>query len=63
MPWYPERFHELREFSLQLGEWARLHPVRAWICVILVVLLLLLIIGLALGPTEVPGSIGSGVFR
>jgi hypothetical protein len=43
----------LREFLLRLREWARQHPVRAWICVICFVLLVLLIVGFAVGPTEV----------
>ena len=60
MPWYTERFHELREVSLQLGAWARLHPIRAWICVFLVVLLLLLIVGFAVGPTEVHAAAQTG---
>lgn len=49
VPWYTE-----------LREWARLHPVRAWICVILIVLLLLMIVGFAVGPTEVRAAAQTG---
>jgi hypothetical protein len=46
-----------RDLVPRLRLWAREHPVRAWICVAILVLLALLIVSLSTGwGTTVPGT-------